>query len=138
MKNKKLKLMIFSIIELLFGLALYLLFNRDAFVSKSLLSIIPIPTVRCHDNALVYILRNFGADFLWSVSFTMAIQVIVWKEKKKTILLLFGSFLGIFYELMQWFGLTSGTADIIDAIVYILGSLFAIIIIQGGKFYEEK
>ena len=39
---------------------------------------------------------------------------------------------------MQRFGITTGTADIVDVIVYIIGSLLAIIIIQGGKLYEEK
>ena len=35
-------------------------------------------------------------------------------------------------------GVAPGTADIVDGIVYILGSLLAILIIQGGKLYEEK
>ncbi len=138
MKNKKIKLMIFSISALFLGLLLYLLFNKDAFISKSILRIIPIPTISRRDIVLINVLRNYGADFLWSVAFTMTVQIIVWTKKKKTIFLLFGCLLGVVYELMQCFGLTPGTADIVDVIVYILGSLFAIIIIQGGKLYEEK
>ena len=119
MKNKKVILGFISLGLLLLGLIFYLLLNEDAFVSK-------------------IVLRNFGADFLWSVSFTMIIQIILWLDKKKTFFLLFCSLLGIIYELMQCFGVAAGTADILDMIVYVMGSLFAIIIIQGGKLYEEK
>ena len=138
MKNKKVILGFISLGLLLLGLIFYLLLNEDAFVSKIVFDIIPIQSFSESNNAFVKVLRNFGADFLWSVSFTMIIQIILWLDKKKTFFLLFCSLLGIIYELMQCFGVAAGTADILDMIVYVMGSLFAIIIIQGGKLYEEK
>lgn len=137
MNKKKAILLIISVIMLILGLLLYLLLNRDAYVSKVLLEIIPIQT-NTGNSFVLTILRSFGADFLWSVSFTLVIQLIVWTEKKKTIFLVFCSLLGIVFELMQRFGIAPGTADIVDGIVYILGSLLAILIIRGGKLYEEK
>ena len=135
--RRKVVVLIISIVLLVLGLLLYLLLNREAFVSRILLKIIPIQ-IEFSENIGTKILRGYGADFLWSVSFTMIIHLIIWTEKKSLGFLLFCSLLGILYEIMQCFGITTGTADIVDVIVYILGSLFAILIIQGGKLYEEK
>lgn len=135
--KKRIALLIISAVMLVLGLLLYLLFNKDAYVSKFLLKIIPIKTITGGGLA-IEIIRGYGADLLWSFSFTMIIQFIVWADKKKTILLVFCSLLGIVYELMQRFGITTGTADITDVIVYLLGSLLAIATILGGKFYEEN
>ena len=135
MRKKKVILLIISLAMLVLGLLLYLLLNRKAYVSQILLQIIPIQTIN-EDSLVIGILRGYGADLLWSASFTLIIQFIVWLKKKRTILLVFCSLLGIVYELMQCFGIVPGTADIVDGIVYILGSLLAIIIIQGGNLYE--
>ena len=138
MKNKKVTLGFISLGLLLLGLIFYLLLNEDAFVSKIVFDIIPIKSICKSNNDFVKVLRNFGADLLWSISFTMIIQIILWLDKKKTFFLVFCSLLGIIYELMQCFGVAAGTADILDMIVYVMGSLLAIVIIQGGKLYEEK
>lgn len=135
MRKKKVILLIICLAMLILGLLLYLLLNSKAYVSQILLQIIPIQTIN-EDSLVIGILRGYGADLLWSASFTLIIQFIVWLKKKRTILLVFCSFLGIVYELMQCFGITTGTADIVDGIVYLLGSILAIIIIQGGKLYE--
>lgn len=135
MRKKKVILIIISFVLLILGLLLYLLLNSEAYISKVLLQIIPIQT-NTNNSLVISILRGYGADLLWSASFTLIIQFIVWAERKKTIFLVFCSLLGIVYELMQYFGITSGIADIVDGIVYVLGSILAIIIIQGGKLYE--
>ena len=137
MRNKKVILIIISVVLLLLGLLLYLLLNQEAYVSKAILAVIPIQ-ITIAENIFVKILKGYAADLLWSVSFTMIVQFIVWSEKKKVKYLILCCLLGIVYELMQYFRITSGIADIVDVIVYILGSLLAIIIIQGGKLYEEK
>lgn len=137
MRNKKVILIIISVVLLLLGLLLYLLLNQEAYVSKAILAVIPIQ-ITIAENIFVKILKGYAADLLWSVSFTMIVQFIVWSEKKKVKYLVLCCLLGIVYELMQYFRITSGIADIVDVIVYILGSLLAIIIIQGGKLYEEK
>ena len=89
------------------------------------------------DGFVIRILRGYGADLLWSVSFTLIIQIIAWAERKRLMWLVLCSLLGVVYELLQFFNLTTGTADLMDVIVYILGSLTAILIIKGGKFYEK-
>ena len=135
--KRKVILLIISFLALIAGLLLYLFFNKEAYVSKVILDVIPIRPIT-NDNMLINILRGYGADLLWSISFTLVIQFIFWIDKKRIFLLLLCSVLGILYELMQCFGITNGTADLFDAIVYSLGSLLAILMILGGKFYEEK
>lgn len=135
MRKKRAILIIISFLMLILGLLLYLLLNSKAYISKVLLQIIPIQ-INTNDGLVISILRGYGADLLWSASFTLIIQFIVWLKRKRTIYLVFCSLLGIVYELMQCFGITTGTADIVDGIVYILGSILAIVIIQGGKLYE--
>ena len=137
MRKKKTILFSVSVSLLILGLLLYLLFNRKVYVSKVLLGVIPIRPVSS-GNLIARILKSYGADMLWSASFTMIIQLILWLPKKKLAFLLFCSLLGILYELIQCFGLTTGTADIKDVIVYIFGSLLAVIFIAGGIFYEGK
>lgn len=135
--KKKAILLLTSIALLLGGLFLYLLFNDKAYISRVLSELIPIQTIKKQSLAII-ILSSFGADLFWSMSFTMIVQFIVWFKKRKTYLLCVCSLLGIVYELMQCFGIVPGTADVLDGIIYILGSLFAILIIQGGKLYEEE
>ena len=138
MNGKKTILGCLALFMLLLGLVLYLFLNREAYISKVIYDIVPIKSSFFSDNIFVKILRNYGADLLWSASFTMIIQTILLCDKKRSYFLILSSLLGVFYELMQRFGITTGTADIVDVIVYIIGSLLAIIIIQGGKLYEEK
>lgn len=137
MKKKRLLLLIISTATLFLGLSFYLLFNNQAFISKVLLEIVPIQTINS-SNPIILLIRGFGADLLWATAFTMIIQFIMWVDKKKTIYLIQCALLGIAYEIMQCFGVVPGTADIVDVFVYILGSIFAIIIIQGGNLYEEE
>lgn len=137
MRKKKITLFSVSVILLLLGLLLYLLLNREVYVSKMLLRVIPIWSIN-KETVIVKILKGYGADMLWSASFTMIIQFIVWFPKKKLALLLFCSLLGIAYEIIQYYGFTTGVSDIRDVIVYIFGSLLAIQFIAGGKFYEEE
>ena len=82
MRNKKVILIIISVVLLLLGLLLYLLLNQEAYVSKAILAVIPIQ-ITIAENIFVKILKGYAADLLWSVSFTMIVQFIVWSEKKK-------------------------------------------------------
>ena len=136
-RTKRIKLIYISVFLLLLGLSLYLLFNRSAFVAEVISSIITLPDVSPSGLAAV-LLRNYGADLLWSVSFTFTIQAILWLKRDNLLFLQVCCLLGVVYELLQFIGIANGTPDIVDLIVYIVGSAFGIIIIIGGEFYEEK
>lgn len=141
MKNKRLILILLGAVLIVLGLAFYLLFNKNVFIVKAVSSfIVPdiLPAADINDNPVIKIIRNFGADFLWSAAFTLTIQSILFLPKKRAWLLIFCGVLGLAYEFLQLLGITNGTADIIDVMIYFFGSAIGVLIILGGKFYEQN
>ena len=136
MNKNKVILIIICIVLLLMGLLLYLLFNQDAYISKTIYEVVPIPTIAGKSLA-ISIFRSFGADLLWSIALVLAIQVALGLKKKQIWLLMLCSLLGVAYELMQFLGIANGTADILDVLIYIAGSFIGVSIIIGGKYYEK-
>ena len=114
MKKKKILLVFISLILIIGGLCLYLLLNRDAFITKIINSVVALPDVVLSDTFALKLLKGYGADFLWATSFALIIQAILWLRKKSIWYLLFCSVLGIFYELLQFLKITNGTADMLD------------------------
>ena len=137
MRKKKGILFLIGVVVLFLGLLLYLLLNRKVYVSELVLEVIPIQEVT-GDNLFVGILRGYGADMLWSASFTIIVQFILWLPKKKSASLVICSSIGIVYELLQYFGFVTGVADPRDVVAYVIGSVLAILVILGGKYYEEE
>lgn len=137
MRTKKILLIIISIILLFLGLCFYFVFNRSAYISQLLFSIIPSFSAEHSDGFIVNLLRDYGADLLWSTAFVLLIQAILYLKRKNIWYLMACSVLGILYELMQFVGIANGTGDIIDTFIYISGSAFGILIIMGGSFYEK-
>lgn len=138
MNSNRIKLLIISFCSLLLGFVIYLVFNQQTPISAWVIEIYPKAYLSMPRNVFTKAITNFGADFLWLFSFTMLVQFILWLQKKQTQLLIICSLLGVLFELMQRFGFANGTADILDVVVYVLGCVVAIIMIQGGKLYEEK
>ena len=138
MIKKKILLALISFLLLLVGLLLYMVFNRDTYVSSFIVMRIPF-SINYHPTGVISdILRGYGADFLWTSALTIAVQAILYLKKSTIWLLLFCSSLGVLFELLQFLKVTNGTADVIDVIIYVMGSAFGIIMILGGKFYEER
>lgn len=138
MNKRKILLIAISIDLLIVGFIFYLLFNREARIANLFYKYIHLspPNLTIHPD-LERFFRCYGADFLWSTAFTLTIQFILWLRKEKTYLLIFSCLLGIIYEIAQYFHWTVGSADMYDVLVYVLGSIFAIILIRGGNLYEE-
>ena len=133
------KNLIFSCIIMMFlGLVVYIFFNKTAFISRLIDNIFPTPTIHFPESFFVNIIRGYAADFLWSAAFTLVIQAILEINKKRIWYLLFCSLLGILYELLQFLGVATGSADIWDILTYLCGSAFGILIILGGKYYEKE
>ncbi len=83
------------------------------------------------------VVRNWGADYLWMLSFTIFIQLVLRLREKDTQWLLLCTGLGIVWEFLQWFGRVNGTADIGDAAAYLLGSISAILLTRIVAKEEE-
>ena len=75
------------------------------------------------------LLRNHMPDGLWAASF-IACLCFIWHDHK--FFLYFWSFIAITsmiaFELFQFHGIVNGTGDILDAIVYLVFSLFVMAI----------
>jgi len=136
-KKKRMLLIIISIILMIIGTILYVLFNRNVWVTQLIFSLITIPDLIIHESFPVEAIRNYGADLLWSTAFTVMTQSILWKKRKDLWILLFCCLLGTIYELMQLIGVAKGTADYSDVLIYLCGSLVGILIILGGRLYEK-
>ena len=109
---------------------MYLLFNHKPYfiavfrLFKYNLTALPI------NNRFRKFIVCYGADMLWSASFCFAIQTIYCLKGRKLLYLLCCSLLGIAYELLQMADIVSGTFDIFDIVVYVVGTIGAMIIIK--------
>ena len=93
--------------------------------------------INCDNSILYTFLKDYGADFLWAISFTFVVQSILMLKAKSVYWLLFTTLLGVAVEVMQLFGIINGTFDLYDILAYFLGSLISVIIIKiGGKRNE--
>lgn len=138
MNKSRKKYCLLSIVFLVLGISLYFMFNRNALVVRNVCSVLNIEV----ENQIRFVgsdlISSFGADFLWSMSFTFMIQCILELKNKKIWFLIFSSILGCLYEFLQYLGLVYGTADILDVVIYIVGTCISVIIIRLGGIKDEK
>lgn len=130
MKKRRIICFALAIIALSAGAALYLVYNRNIVLSgffEGLFS--SLPPVRVPASAAEIFLMNWGADFLWAVSFTLVVQGIFLFEKRQHGFLMLCSLIGVALELMQLFKLTGGTFDILDIAVFFFASALVTAII---------
>ena len=137
-RSGRIILIVISIVMMFMGAIIYLFFNHTAYFVGVIDPFIPPIPLMNQDGMAGIIIRNFGADFLWSAAFTLTLQAILYLKRNKIRFLLLSSMLGGLYELMQFLGVINGTADIADLIIYFAGCILGIIIIIGGKFYEKE
>ena len=136
--EKRVLLILVAFILLFFGLSLYLHFVETAYISIFCYSLIHVKRINLSEDLLSALVSGYAADLLWSIALVLVIQAILWLRREKIWMLSLCSLLGIAYELMQFWGIANGTADIVDLTVYCIGSILGIIIILGGNLYEKK
>ena len=133
----------FGSIFLIAGIVIYLFFRQDTFISVYLSSFFAIEEREIKNKAIKLFIRNYGADFCWAVSFTFFVHAWLRFSQKELLYLIFCSFLGIIVEILQYWQIISGTADIIDCSIYLIGTVLAIFMIalilrKDGKKHEKK
>ena len=124
------KLFLVGALALALGLVAYLLYNPRAFISKRIYEFFKLRPPKNSNTIIETIIRNWAADFLWMVAFTLFVQAILYLRKKSQKKLVLCALLGLVYEALQFFGVIIGVADVGDIIAYVLGSLFALLIIN--------
>lgn len=66
-------------------------------------------------------LKYYLPDYLWGVALACGLHAIFNpKAKESLICTVVVVLLGALYEVLQWFGIISGTGDIVDVVLYAL------------------
>ncbi len=124
---------------MLAGLMIYVLFRENTYVARFAESIISFDFLREKVSFLENpFLKFYLPDYLWALSFNGWLHIIL-KPREK------GSFVcsaavavfGAGFEILQYFGIIKGTADIIDILLYVL-AVATIKIIYTTKGKREK
>ncbi len=117
-----------SIISLMVGVSIYVLFRKNTYI-HTILNISPDMFFGYSSFLLDELIRYALPDFLWSYSLNFGLYAIYLpKNKGKIIIPITVSLLGFCWEILQKFGLTSGTFDIIDCLMYVGASMVSCII----------
>ncbi len=85
-------------------------------------------------------IRNYTPDFLWIFSLTSFI-IIIWQSESKEQKLIFTLplIIAFIFEFSQKYNLVSGTFDILDLFVYIVGFITSILLnIKFNKNFHFK
>ncbi len=125
--------------SLVFGLILYVVFREHTFVAQFVEKAVPLTFFRIKIKSLENdVMKFYLPDFLWSFSFSGCLHLVTIPNIRGSFVcgLSAGCF-GILFEVLQHFCVVNGTADIMDAVLYLLaGVLFSTMYII--LFQKEK
>ena len=128
--SKRKKNILFSLISLIVGSLLYILFRKNTYIGGILNGIENIYISR--ERYLFQVsdfFKFYLPDFLWGFSLGCGLIAIHNPRIKGVIICASYSFLcGLIWELLQYLEVLSGTGDIHDVIMYLLASVVCIII----------
>lgn len=114
------------------GALFYLFFRKDTYLHSFLQTYFQYqpPFIRIHNSMLSVICNHFG-DFTWAYALSSALYWIFSAHKHAAIHSFIGaSLLGTGLELMQKFGIVSGTFDTVDILAELAAAALAVILIQ--------
>ena len=109
---------------LLVGAVIYGVFRQNTYIGALVANLLHIPPLQQTVSIAFYL-----PDFLWSFSLTSLLLAVFSPTKK--LAALFGivtSVYGALWELLQYSGAISGTADILDVVLYFTAAWLAVII----------
>lgn len=118
--------LVLSFAFLFSGLLIYLATRTGTYVNAMFDSLISVPAI-APDTVFNTVIYNWGADFLWVVSFTLALSCFV---EKPIIAAGIVAGLGVLFEFFQLFGITTGTFDIFDIVAELLGATIVFVVIK--------
>ena len=119
-----------SFLLLVSGVLIYLFFRSGTFIHEFATELMGFnfeKPVLLQENLFYDFLRYYFVDFLWLASFFNAYLAVRSRVTSASIL---GSFIvafltGIIYELLQCFGIISGTFDLVDIIMYLTAGIIS-------------
>ena len=133
---KRMLYIVSSSVALICGCLIYILFRDNSYVGNLFINFVfmryiieIVGWIECD------FVKFYFPDFLWGFSLCLALYAIYTPSKTGELFCSLIVFLiGIFWELMQYLNIVSGTGDIYDILMYFLASITCIII----SIWSEK
>lgn len=127
-------------LALILGFLIYILFRTNTYIAK------PFEAVRWIEYIRRYLLRGscdfikfYFPDFLWGFSLNCGLVAIYLPGFKGNVVCgCVAFFCGCIWEALQYIGVVNGTGDIVDITMYLLASIFNIIINLKETRRNEK
>lgn len=134
--NVRVKMFLICLMGLCIGTVIYLFSRPDAYISIVILKILNLENTKAF---LPIIISYYLPDFLWAISLCSGLFVIYPLDSRKGVVWGVVTFLyGFLWEALQLFSIVSGTADIIDVLLYLAAALTVVVINNYFKKREEK
>lgn len=139
MSNKRLFFTL-GLLSLSLGVFMYAVYRDNAYITLIISKFINLNTVR----KLFYFaplksLCMFIPDFCWCFSLNCWLFLLFDERRKIYLILSITSFsTGVVWELLQKSAIVSGTADILDVLMYLLAAFSAYIIFLVRRKKDEK
>lgn len=115
---------------LLIGTLFYCLYDNTTIVTSVIYSLLDIDkAILCVGNSFLYYIRIYGLDLIWAYSMWFGVAVASFGFSKRVLISSLTTIVsGICIEMFQLFRLSSGTADLYDVFIEVLGVIIAIIV----------
>lgn len=128
--NRKMYNIALCVSSLAIGGAYYLLFKNNTIFESIVCKFVDFMSIK---NRLPRItsrfLNNHFCDFLWVFSLYCGLCAIFLPTKKQSMVIFFAVvILGTVWELFQFYGVVSGTGDILDVVTYVFGAYVSLLI----------
>lgn len=134
----RVKNLILMIAALLTGCLLYMLFRPETYITKMVAKIIPMNINLTAESFIGIVCSYYLPDFLWAFSLSCGLCALSSETKKCIRNCCYIGFLsGLIWEIAQRTQLISGTGDMVDVLMYLLGALMCRIINKKGNDYEK-
>ena len=140
LKKRHIVNLLFIILPLIFGLMIYILTDRDTFVSKLFYNLIPFKLPSLHFKYPVFLFfRSYMCDFFWAVSLESCIGFILLNCKNQLLIsILISVFVSFLLEFLQLSGVIFGTFDILDLFFETIAIIMAGLILNCLLWRSKK
>ncbi|MBQ8605840.1 MAG: hypothetical protein IJ408_03810 [Clostridia bacterium] len=134
--NSRIKMFLICFASLCLGSAVYILSRPDVYISKFVLQML---NVKEYTGIFPSFVSFYIPDFLWATSLCSGLFAVYPLKAKKSLIWGIITFLyGALWEFFQAVSIVSGTADIIDVILYLTAAVVVVAINYYLKKREEK
>ena len=128
----RVKNILFCVSALILGAAMYIIFRPKAVVSMFFGKICWVSDLQILlQSVSADCLRYYLSDLLWAFSLSCGLQAIFVPDQHGIVICAgTAAVCGVFWELLQLFGMVQGTGDWVDVVMYFFAAIASILINQ--------